>query len=62
VSQVRTMALQSIIPEGCIISGGFVIDSVLGRNMYIHAYSQLGGVPLQSIGGSLRLPLLQNGA
>ncbi|HEY7493347.1 MAG TPA: glucose-1-phosphate adenylyltransferase [Candidatus Tectomicrobia bacterium] len=37
----RGVALQSIIPEGCIISGGFVIDSVLGRNVYIHAYSQV---------------------
>lgn len=37
----RGAALQSVIPEGCIISGGFVIDSVLGRNVVVHSHSQV---------------------
>jgi glucose-1-phosphate adenylyltransferase len=35
----RGMALQSVIAEGCIVSGGTVIDSVLGRNVFVHSYS-----------------------
>jgi len=37
----RGMALQSVISEGCIISGGLVTDSVLGRNVYVHSYSEI---------------------
>jgi glucose-1-phosphate adenylyltransferase len=31
------MALQSILSGGCIVAGGFVKDSVLGRNVFIDA-------------------------
>ena len=31
----RGVALQSIISGGCIIAGGFVKDSVLGRNVFV---------------------------
>jgi glucose-1-phosphate adenylyltransferase len=31
----RGVALQSIIGSGCIIAGGFVKDSVLGRNVFV---------------------------
>lgn len=37
------MAIQSIVSEGCIISGGTVINSVLGRNVFVHSYSQVEG-------------------
>jgi glucose-1-phosphate adenylyltransferase len=37
----RGVALQSVLSEGCIISGGFVIDSVLGRNVVVHSHSQV---------------------
>jgi glucose-1-phosphate adenylyltransferase len=37
----RGIALQSVLSEGCIISGGFVIDSVLGRNVVVHSHSQV---------------------
>ena len=33
------MALQSVVSEGGIVSGGTVIDSVLGRNVFVHSYS-----------------------
>ena len=39
--QRRGMALQSVISEGCIISGGLVTDSVLGRNVFVHSYSEV---------------------
>ena len=35
----RGMGLQSAVAEGCIISGGTVIDSVLGHNVFVHSYS-----------------------
>lgn len=34
-------ALNSIVSGGCIISGGRVVDSVLGRNVFIHSYSEV---------------------
>jgi glucose-1-phosphate adenylyltransferase len=37
----RGAAIQSVVSEGCIISGGFVIDSVLGRNVIVHSHSQV---------------------
>jgi glucose-1-phosphate adenylyltransferase len=37
----RGLALQSLIAEGCIVSGGTVIDSILGRNVFIHSYSEV---------------------
>lgn len=37
----RGTALQSIVSEGCIISGGMVVDSVLGRNVFVHSYSHV---------------------
>jgi glucose-1-phosphate adenylyltransferase len=37
----RGLALQSLISEGCIVSGGTVIDSILGRNVFIHSYSEI---------------------
>jgi glucose-1-phosphate adenylyltransferase len=39
----RGVAIQSIVSEGCILSGGAVIDSVLGRNVFVHSYSQVEG-------------------
>ena len=35
------VAVQSIVSEGCIISGAFVIDSVLGRNVFVHSFSRV---------------------
>jgi glucose-1-phosphate adenylyltransferase len=37
----RGVALQSVVSEGCIISGGLVIDSVLGRNVRVHGHAQV---------------------
>ena len=37
----RGLALQSLVAEGCIVSGSTVIDSVLGRNVFIHSYSEV---------------------
>ncbi len=37
----RGSAIDSIISEGCIISGGHVKDSVLGRNVFVHSWSAL---------------------
>jgi glucose-1-phosphate adenylyltransferase len=37
----RGLALQSLISEGCIVSGGTVIDSILGRNVFVHSYSEV---------------------
>ncbi|MBI4639386.1 MAG: glucose-1-phosphate adenylyltransferase, partial [Candidatus Tectomicrobia bacterium] len=37
----RGVAVNSIVSEGCIISGGWVQNSVLGRNVYIHSYSHV---------------------
>ncbi len=33
--------IDSIVAEGCIISGGVVKDSVLGRNVHIHSYTEV---------------------
>jgi glucose-1-phosphate adenylyltransferase len=35
----RGTAIDSIISEGCIISGGTVRNSVLGRNVFVHSWS-----------------------
>jgi glucose-1-phosphate adenylyltransferase len=37
----RGQALHSIVSEGCIVSGGTVRNSVLGRSVFIHSYSQV---------------------
>lgn len=37
----RGIALQSILCGGCIIAGGFVKDSVLGRNVFIDAGAEV---------------------
>ncbi len=37
----RGQAIDSVISEGCIISGGQVRDSVLGRNVYVHAGAEI---------------------
>jgi glucose-1-phosphate adenylyltransferase len=37
----RGVALQSIISGGCIIAGGFVKDSVLGRNVFVDAGAEV---------------------
>jgi glucose-1-phosphate adenylyltransferase len=37
----RGVAVDSIVSEGCIISGGIIKDSVLGRNVHIHSYSEV---------------------
>ena len=37
----RGQAIDSVISGGCIISGGQVRDSVLGRNVYVHARSEI---------------------
>ncbi|MBI3665738.1 MAG: glucose-1-phosphate adenylyltransferase [Acidobacteria bacterium] len=35
----RGQALDSIVSEGCIISGGAVRNSLLGRRVFVHSYS-----------------------
>jgi len=35
----RGQALHSIVSEGCIVSGGTVRNSVLGRSVFVHSYS-----------------------
>jgi glucose-1-phosphate adenylyltransferase len=37
----RGKALNSIISEGCIISGSIVVDSVLGPFVHVHSYSEV---------------------
>jgi glucose-1-phosphate adenylyltransferase len=37
----RGQALHSTISEGCIISGGSIRNSVLGRSVFVHSYSQV---------------------
>lgn len=37
----RGYAADSLISTGCIISGGRVIDSILGRDIFIHSYSEV---------------------
>jgi glucose-1-phosphate adenylyltransferase len=35
----RGEALHSVISEGCIVSGGMVRNSVLGRSVFVHSWS-----------------------
>jgi glucose-1-phosphate adenylyltransferase len=37
----RGQALHSIVSEGSIISGGSVRNSILGRSVFVHSYSQI---------------------
>ncbi len=37
----RGLALHSTISEGCIISGGAVRNSILGRSVFVHSYSEV---------------------
>ncbi len=37
----RGHALHSVISEGCIVSGGSVRNSVLGRSVFVHSYSEI---------------------
>jgi len=37
----RGQAIDSVLSGGCIISGGLVRDSVLGRHIYVHAGAQI---------------------
>jgi glucose-1-phosphate adenylyltransferase len=37
----RGLALHSVISEGCIVSGGAIRNSVLGRSVFVHSYSQV---------------------
>src|SRR5262249_39663 len=35
----RGLAIQSIVSEGSIVSGATVVNSVLGRGVFVHSYS-----------------------
>lgn len=37
----RGQAFHSIVSEGCIVSGGSVFNSLLGRSVFVHSYSQI---------------------
>ncbi len=37
----RGQALNSIVSEGCIISGATVVRSVLGKNVFVHSYAHI---------------------
>src|SRR5581483_5167453 len=37
----RGQATHSIVSEGCIISGSSVVNSVLGRNVFVHSFAQV---------------------
>ncbi|MBI4596401.1 MAG: glucose-1-phosphate adenylyltransferase [Candidatus Tectomicrobia bacterium] len=37
----RGQALDSVVSGGCIISGGLVLNSVLGRDVFIHSFSEV---------------------
>lgn len=37
----RGQALNSLVAEGCILSGGAVLRSVLGRNVFIHSHASV---------------------
>ena len=37
----RGVALQSVLCGGCIVAGGFVKDSVLGRNVFVDAGAEV---------------------
>jgi len=34
-------AINSLVPDGCIISGGTVRGSILGREVFVHSYSEI---------------------
>ena len=33
--------MQSVVSEGCIVSGGSVRNSILGRNVFVHSFAQV---------------------
>jgi glucose-1-phosphate adenylyltransferase len=37
----RGSSVHSVISEGCIVSGGAVRNSILGRSVFVHSYSQI---------------------
>jgi glucose-1-phosphate adenylyltransferase len=37
----RGQAINSVVSEGCIISGSTVVDSILGPFVHIHSYSEV---------------------
>lgn len=37
----RGQAVHSIVGEGCIVSGGSVMNSVLGRGVFVHSFAQI---------------------
>jgi glucose-1-phosphate adenylyltransferase len=37
----RGQAVQSVVSEGCIVSGGSVRNSILGRNVFVHSFAQV---------------------
>lgn len=37
----RGHAIHSVVSEGCIISGGSVVNSVLGRSVFVHSFSHI---------------------
>jgi glucose-1-phosphate adenylyltransferase len=37
----RGMSVHSVISEGCIISGGSIRNSILGRSVFVHSYSDI---------------------
>jgi glucose-1-phosphate adenylyltransferase len=43
----RGVAIQSVLSGGCIIAGGFVKDSVLGRNVFVDAAPRSGVDPFR---------------
>ena len=59
----RGQALNSIISEGCIISGSTVVDSVLGPFVHIHSYSEVSQSILMEdvevgIGSRIRMAII----
>jgi glucose-1-phosphate adenylyltransferase len=37
----RGQAVQSVVSEGCIVSGGSVRNSVLGKNVFVHSFAEV---------------------
>jgi glucose-1-phosphate adenylyltransferase len=37
----RGVSVHSVISEGCIVSGGAVRNSILGRSVFVHSYSEI---------------------
>ena len=37
----RGQALHSVVSEGCIVSGGSVVNSILGRSVFVHSFSHV---------------------